>query len=186
MCGASPGQKKIFRKGKYRLTDQLRPDRDDIEINQWVYREKIKMLYGNFRQSWVLSLMVSALLAYLSVDSGSFTIGFVWWMVFLFIIFLRHLLVRRFFKSEIPLDQYQTWCERFFWMAMLSGIAWGVGGFLIGTELDQAGHVFVLLILIGVSGGSIPLLGMHMPTLLAFQVPKQGWSSDVYWCSLYA
>lgn len=153
------------------MNDQLTPDRDDVEINQWVYREKIKMLYGNFRQSWMLSLMVSALLAYLSVDSGSLTTGIIWWLVFAFIILLRHLLVQRFFKSDIPLGQYRLWCKRFFLLAMLSGIAWAAGGFLIGSELDQVGHVFVLIIMIGVAGGSIPLLGVHMPTMLAFQIP---------------
>ncbi len=153
------------------MIEQQTSDRDDIEINQWVYREKIKMLYGNFQQSWMLSLMVSALLAYLSTESGSFAIGVGWWLAFSFIILLRYLLVQKFCKSDIPLDMYQTWCKRFFGLAMLSGIAWGVGGFIIGSELDQVGHVFVLLILIGVSGGSIPLLGMHLPTMLAFQVP---------------
>lgn len=141
------------------------------EISRWVYREKVKMLYSNFRQSWLLSLLVAGLLCYLSAESGDLWIGIAWWLVFALLILLRLRLVMRFDQARIALDEYARWQMHFFWLTLLTGIAWGAGAILIGSTMDAVGHVFILMILVGVSGGAIPMLGMHQKIMLAFQLP---------------
>ena len=138
---------------------------------QWVYREKIQILYNNFSYSWVLSLLVSIIIAYLAIEVDQYMIGITWWLVFAAITMARLKLVLSFSSREIPLEEYKTWCMRFTVLAFLAGCAWGAGGLLVGALLNPIDQVFVLLILIGVSGGSIPLLGIHKQTLFAFVIP---------------
>lgn len=141
------------------------------DISRWVYREKIKMLFDNFRQSWPLSLMVGGLFCYLSVDAGDILTGVIWWLVFALLILLRLRLVMRFHQAQIELSEYKLWQQKFFVITLLTGIAWGAGAILISAEMDAAGQVFILMILIGVSGGAIPMLGMLQRVMLAFQLP---------------
>ena len=143
----------------------------DIDISSWVYREKIKMMFGNFRQSWMLSLLVAGLLAYLAMDAGEYPIGLGWWTVFAVLILARLYLVIRFHKATIALHEYERWQQQFFIITMLTGIAWGVGAILIGSRLDAVGQIFILMILVGVSGVAIAMLGMLQRVMLAFQLP---------------
>ncbi|HEX5635791.1 MAG TPA: diguanylate cyclase, partial [Gammaproteobacteria bacterium] len=142
-----------------------------VDISRWVYREKIKMLFDNFRQSWPLSLLVGGLLCYLSVEAGAVLTGVIWWLLFAFLILLRLGLVIRFHRAQIELHEYEIWQQKFFIITLLTGIAWGAGAILISAEMDAAGQVFILMILIGVSGGAIPMLGVLQRVMLAFQLP---------------
>ena len=144
---------------------------NDQEITQWVYREKIKILFGNFRLSWILSLLVASVIAYLAIDVGHYDTGIGWWLVISIIILTRLRLVLQFHSADIALDEYDIWCRRFFRLALLTGIAWGAGGLIIGPLLSDVDQVFIMLILIGISGGSIPLLGIHKQSLFAFVLP---------------
>lgn len=139
--------------------------------DQWVHREKIKILFSNFHLSWVLSLLVATVFAYLAIDVGRYALGMGWWLVFCFIIMLRLRLVVLFYRADIALDEYDAWARRYLFLALLAGIGWGAGGLLIGPQLSPVDQAFLLLILIGVSGGSVPLLGIHKQTLFAFVVP---------------
>ena len=141
------------------------------DISRWVYREKIKMLYGNFRQSWPMSLLVAGLFCYLAVEAGEILTGVIWWLVFAFLILLRLRLVTRFHRENIQLQEYEHWQQKFFRITLLTGIAWGAGAILISSAMDTTGQVFILMILIGVSGGAIPMLGMLQRVMLAFQLP---------------
>lgn len=143
----------------------------DQQADQWVRREKIHILYGNFRLSWILSLLVSTVFAYLAIEQDNYAIGLGWWLVFAGVILLRLRLVVKFYRASIPLDEYERWAHRYFVLALVSGICWGAGGLLIGPLLSPVDQVFILLILIGVSGGSIPMLGIHKQSLFAFVVP---------------
>jgi diguanylate cyclase (GGDEF)-like protein len=144
---------------------------NSVDISLWVYREKIKMLFGNFRQSWILSLLVGGLLCYLAIDAGDFMLGMLWYAGFAFLIILRLCLVLRFHRAQIDLNEYEHWQQQFFIITLLTGVAWGAGAILIGSGQDAAGKVFILMLLIGVSGGAIPLLGMLQRVMLAFQLP---------------
>jgi len=141
------------------------------DISRWVYREKIKMLYGNFRQSWPMSLLVAGLFCYLAVEAGEILTGVIWWLVFACLILLRLRLVIRFHRAHIELNEYELWQQKFFRITLLTGIAWGAGAILISSAMDTTGQVFILMILIGVSGGAIPMLGMLQRVMLAFQLP---------------
>ena len=141
------------------------------EISQWLMREKVKMLYSNFRKSWLLSVLVSGLMAFVAISAGNYSLGIGWWALFLLILYYRYHLVTEFFQTDISLEFSEKWLDRFTLRTFLSGLAWGLGGIFLGSQLEPVDQVFILLILIGVSGGAIPLVGINQKTMLAFQIP---------------
>lgn len=143
------------------------------EIDQWVFREKVKILYGNFRLSWILSLLVSTVFLHLAMSAEHYRTGLIWWFTAAALILMRYRLVSRFFAviDDIALPDYRRWCHRFTLLAFLTGVAWGGGGLIIAPLLGDVDRVLIFLVLIGISGGSIPLLGIHKTTLFAFVIP---------------
>ena len=148
------------------------PDQQQ-EIEQWVFREKVKILFGNFRLSWILSLLVSTLFLHLSLAAGHYAVGIGWWLTAFAVIMARHRLVTVFFRKidSIPLPDYRIWCRRFTWLTFLTGIVWGAAGLIMGPMLSSVDQVLIFLVLIGLSGGAIPLLGIHKLTLFAYIIP---------------
>jgi hypothetical protein len=96
---------------------------DAVEISQWVYREKIKMLYVNHRHSWPASLIISALIASFSIESGQLIIGLSWWLIFVLIILIRLQVTKKFCKKPVDSANYKKCHRYFFWLTMLVGAA---------------------------------------------------------------
>ena len=143
------------------------------EIEQWVFREKVKILFGNFRLSWILSLLVSTVFLYTSVAAEHYVVGIGWWLTAFAVIMVRHRLVTLFFRDidTIPLPDYRIWCRRFTLLTFLTGVVWGAAGLIMGPLLSSVDQVLIFLVLIGLSGGAIPLLGIHKQTLFAYIIP---------------
>ena len=161
------------------MNTPLAMDRDAQEISQWVYQEKIKMLYVNHRHSWHASLLVSIFIASFSFQSNQAAIGLSWWLFFVIITLLRMRVAKKFCEAPVGSRDYKKCHKYFFWFSMLVGAGWGVGGLLVGWSLDEMNQIFILLVLIGVCAAAVPLLGILQDVMLAFQlpavVPYLGW-----------
>ena len=156
-------------------------DSDAQDISQWVYQEKIKMLYVNHRHSWHASLLVSAFIASFSFQSDRFIVGLVWWLSFVFIILLRTRIAKKFCEAPVGSRNYKKCHKYFFWVSILVGTGWGAGGLFIGAPLDEINQILILLVLIGVCAAAVPLLGLLQDVMLGFQLPAMvpylGWLS---------
>lgn len=149
----------------------LDEDTDAREISQWVYQEKIKMLYVNHRHSWHASLFVSAIVASFSFGGEHYISAVIWWLCFASITALRVIVAEKSCKNTIHKDDYKKCHKYLFWLAMLAGSAWGVGGLVVAMPLDDANRLIVLLILVGVCAAAVPMLGILQNVMLAFQLP---------------
>lgn len=143
----------------------------DSGIEQWMFQEKVIMLYQNQTQSWLVSILASAILAYLSLESNNGVAGFSWWAIFVAITLYRTWNTRRFCKvyNNDQVNDFRLWYNRFYVTTVMAGIGWGAGGFIIGTPLDALSQVFIFIVLIGVGAAAIPLLGVMQRVMLCFQ-----------------
>ncbi|RDH82527.1 MAG: hypothetical protein DIZ80_09580 [endosymbiont of Galathealinum brachiosum] len=141
-------------------------------IEKWMFQEKVKMLYQNQTQSWVISILASAIMAYLSLETHNVVAGLSWWIVFVSITLMRTWNTRRFCKvyKAGTIVNYRHWFNRFYVFTVMAGIGWGVGGFVVGSYLDSLGQVFIFIVLIGVGAAAIPLLGVVQRVMLSFQI----------------
>jgi len=140
-------------------------------IEEWMFQEKVIMLYRNQTQSWVISILASAILAYLSLESNNGIAGFSWWAIFVAITLLRTWNTRKFCQvyNRGHVEDFRHWYNRFYVTTVMAGIGWGAGGFIIGTPLDALSQVFIFIVLIGVGAAAIPLLGVMQRIMLCFQ-----------------
>lgn len=152
-------------------------------IKTWMFHEKVRMLYDNQTQSWVISLLASAIIAYLSIASNNIIAGFSWWIVFVVVTLVRTWNTQKFCsavrtqkKSNTQSVNYQSWFNRFFVFTAMAGLGWGVGGFVVGMYLAPLEQVYVFIVLLGVGAAAIPLLGVVPRVMLVFQ----GFSSVPY------
>ena len=141
------------------------------KAEHWLNRQKIYILLRNQRQTWLLSIMVAAMFVYLSHGADDFYLGIVWWLCFSVYLIFRAWATRCFSSLDFEIEDDEAWNQRILVLAMLAGVGWGIGGFLIGADLSPLMRMYVLLILMGVSAASVPLLGVNMRIMLAFQVP---------------
>jgi len=141
------------------------------EMQEWMFQEKVKMLYHNQTQSWVISILASAIIAYLSLESDNIIAGLSWWLVFVMITLVRtwntHLFCMLAENDENI--NYRHWFNRFYLSTLVAGIGWGVGGFVVGSALPALEQVYIFIILIGVGAAAIPFLGVVQRVMLSFQ-----------------
>ncbi len=171
MCGAWPAQKNYNEQVEVVFMIPVR-DIPGAEIDTWVFKKKIEMLYSNQTQSWVLSILASMLIAYLAVESGLHKLGIGWWLVFVFFTALRTWNTYRFCRAQASqqLMDYRMWLNRFYIYTFLVACIWCVGGILIGSKIDPLSQVYIFIVLLGVSAAAIPLLGVVAGVMLSFQV----------------
>jgi len=140
-------------------------------LQQWMFREKVLMLHRNQAQSWIISILASALIAYLSLGSDHTAAGIGWWLIFIAVTLLRTWNTRQFnyaYKNHSQLD-FRYWFKRFFTVTILAAFLWGAGGFVVGTYLQPLEQMYIFIILIGVGAAAIPFLGVMKRVALTFQ-----------------
>lgn len=141
------------------------------EMQQWIFQEKVLMLYKNQTQSWTISILASAIIAYLSLGTDHQFAGICWWLTFIAVTLLRTWNTRQFchlYNNQKQLN-YRYWFNRFFATTLLAAFFWGIGGFIIGSSLEPIEQIFIFIVLIGVGAAAIPFLGVMKRVALSFQ-----------------
>jgi len=144
---------------------------DSVEAERWLHQRKIRILLQNHRQSWALIIVVSAILLFLSHGEDNFYISLIWWLSFTAFTVLRAWLTGCFSSPGFEIEDYKAWHERLLVLAFIAGAGWGIGAALVSINISPLMQMYVLLILMGVSSASVPLLGAYMNIMWAFQIP---------------
>lgn len=146
---------------------------NEVDVKNWVYQEKIKLLYLNHNHSWLLSLLAASLLAFLSLESGEIYMGLGWWFSFVMIILLRKFNTNQ-FCQELKRNNninYNNWYNKFIILTIMAGFSWGIGGIIIANNLGVLSQLYIFIVLTGVGAAAIPLLGAVRVVMLAFLIP---------------
>ena len=144
------------------------------KMQDWMFQEKVKILYRNQTRSWLLSIMASAIIAYLSIEPQNIIAGFSWWFVFVVITLLRTWNTTQFHRAyeNHSIDDYRYWFRRFFVGTIFAGLGWCAGAFIVGVGVDPLSKMFIFILLIGVGAAAIPMLGVFQSVMIGFQVPS--------------
>jgi len=129
------------------------------------------MLHRNQSQSWIISILASTIIAYLSLDSNNIVGGIAWWLIFITITLFRTWNTHQFCRAYANNRHinYPHWFNRFFAATVITGICWGAGGFVVGSYLQPLEQVYIFIVLIGVGAAAIPFLGVMKRVALSFQ-----------------
>lgn len=140
-------------------------------IAQKVFAEKIRLLYANQERSYVLSLATAAALSMMAIQNDVRTLGIVWWLAFFVIATARYVVSRRYKQAVQQHTEAKRWARYYTIGATAAGISWGVGSLLIIQDVPLMYQMAILFLVYGIGSAAVPLLGMHSPAMIGFQIP---------------
>jgi diguanylate cyclase (GGDEF)-like protein/PAS domain S-box-containing protein len=117
--------------------------------------EIVQMLYSGNSRSMIVSMIVAATLIYVEMGMVKDQILWGWAIVFIMAYTARYVLTLIYHQNQNKHEHSKLWLRLFRIATAGCGIAWGLAGnqFYHGTNsTDQA---FIIIILLGVSGGAI-------------------------------
>lgn len=123
-----------------------------------VYADQVALLYRHSSLVIAANLLTSALLAavhWSTVPAGPL-LG--WLAVMWTITAARGVLAQRYGLAQPSPDQARRWGQWFIFLVSLSGFCWGAGAVLLFPLQTLEQRVFTMLVLAGMSAGSVPIL----------------------------
>ena len=83
----------------------------------------------------------------------------IWYLMYLFLTFIRIILVKIYFFQKCPQRRIKLWKYLFVLSALLGGLSWGLSGFLLFPLMNGTiQQTLLILTLAGVTAGSIATL----------------------------
>jgi diguanylate cyclase (GGDEF)-like protein len=132
----------------------------------------ISSAYKQAKVGLLASLLCGSVILIYLFNLRSIPILLSWYTFFLLVILLRFILVNLFKRDPLPKNHAARWRNLFIIGAFLSGISWGVTGSRLLLPTDNSlQEAFIMVILAGISAGSVPLLAPIPRAAMAFLVP---------------
>ncbi|MES9966935.1 MAG: EAL domain-containing protein [Sedimenticola sp.] len=144
---------------------------DDQSASLKVFREQISLLYGALPGSLPVIMISAAVVSYVlwgSIDSELI----VSWLILVSLVTLLRLWVKRAY-DRVPDDSKDlvVWGNRFLVGTLLSGITWGIAGYVLFPTESVVGQAFLAFILGGMSAGAVTTLSPLFPVAASFLIP---------------
>jgi len=91
-----------------------------------------------------------------------------WFIVFCFIVFLRHLLVINYLRQTNAALRLNLWRGLYSLGAFCGGIGWGFAGSVLFASASGSQQMLIILVIAGVTSGSAPLLCAQLSAFMLF------------------
>ncbi len=114
-----------------------------------------------------LTGMVS-LMALLWTQKVSLILGWIWFGSGVVLIYLALTFVRRFWLDRQRVGNIRRWVRRWTWLAVMSGLFWGIASPLMMTSLSGLHQVVTVAVVVAVTFASWPVYSCWLPSLTAF------------------
>jgi signal transduction histidine kinase len=138
-----------------------------------VRAEQVRLLYAASGMPMAVTLLAAAALATMIVTTHALTIpvAVAWWLYMAAHTTVRLMVRRAYFKARPPASDWRRWARWFVIGAVVGGIGWGVGSWilLVPGHLDLQ-MVFVA-VLFAIAYGTATAWGSYLPAFFAFFWP---------------
>jgi len=121
----------------------------------------IGLLYQQVPLSSAISAVVASLLCFLLWDVTTHALLEAWWLVVIGLSALRFALVYA-FRRRKPDDDIRVWERWFIATLVMTGAAWGVGGWMLMPRDSLAYQAVVYFFLMGMVGGAVANYSAHV------------------------
>lgn len=91
-----------------------------------------------------------------------------WFIIFCFIVFLRHLLVITYLHQTNTDSRLNLWRGLYSLGAFCGGICWGFAGTVLSASATNSQQMLIILVIAGVTSGSAPLLCAQLSAFMLF------------------
>ncbi len=140
------------------------------EIYREVRAQQIALLFHQLPAALTATLLIAFSVVGVTWPATDAKLLLCWLIAVCALTGYRFLLWRRFAANAPRAEQMEPWLRSFFVGALLSGIVWGAGGFLLaGQEIIH--QFFFGLLLAGLAAGGVSTLSSHRGVYAAFLLP---------------
>jgi len=136
-----------------------------------VYSEQVKLLYKPFVTTILAAFGMATLLVLSLWQAIDNNVLLIWLFVIGGVTLLRAILAYLYAQDKHAADNSKRWGKLFILGAALAGITWGVGSIFLFHEDSLTYQVLVLLVINGVSAGSVTSLSSIRYAVYVFIVP---------------
>jgi signal transduction histidine kinase len=136
-----------------------------------VKAELVRALYAQSRPLFLANLLNGSLLVACFATIASPRLLFAWSLVLAVLLVARFELLRRFERSQPPLEEIPRWGTRYVIGSTMSGMVWGSAALLLFDPKDAVTQALLTFTIGGMTAGAAGTLSPHMPAFTGFLVP---------------
>lgn len=140
-----------------------------VSKEQYALRlETVKILYEGSSRSFIVAVLVAAILVFLLAGNAEQATLTLWSALFL-LIYIGRYLISLAYHRHADSDQHATvWLTRFRLSTAACGFIWGLSGLLFFQSENLGQQAFLIIALVGVSGGAIIIYAIDSVTAKLF------------------
>lgn len=139
--------------------------------SNFVLSEQIRHLYSGYWLSAFAVLINAAILVFLLWPAIDHSI-LISWLVVVYLVYLgRGILVRRFRSLRPEGESINRWGNYFLFGTFLGGLCWGSASFLMFPHDDPVYQAFLIVMIAGMSAGSVSVLSARWIAVMLFLIP---------------
>jgi signal transduction histidine kinase/CheY-like chemotaxis protein len=150
------------------------PQQPNPELESRIHQEEVCMLYDNMTFS-ALAISIASILTFFAlynhVDSTRLLV--VWIVIMLFWVALRAWDALQYNRADASSQKKSVWGKRFLIGSTIAGFLWGMLAWL-GHSNDSAYQALIVVVIMGVAGGSMATLSYRWQTIAYFLIPILG------------
>ena len=130
---------------------------------------QLRTLYKNAQAIYLVGYVNTLLVVLVMWQSGVSRTALLIWLAAMFVLLtFRVVICRRYWKAAEPERQLDRWQRLFTGASLVSGLLWGLAGWLFYLPDGGIYQAFLVIVLVSIGSGSMTFLAMHLPTYYGF------------------
>lgn len=151
------------------LTEPLVDELDESwNLKDTIHKEAVNSLFMALPASLSATAVIAGVLVVILWSVVDTVLLSSWYAVLLVILILRFTSYKRYLKSEKIIQSVRYWDRVFYILLILVGLAWLCFSIWILPSHESIYHYIAVLILIGLSSGSVMTLGFKMSNVITY------------------
>jgi diguanylate cyclase (GGDEF)-like protein len=116
------------------------------------------LAYQQAKTGFIASVLCAAVILVGLMRPTDNTLVISWFLFTLLIIATRGIIVSVYARQKHPESHYRQWRNLFIVFACVAGLTWGLMGAMLFTQANDTQRMLIILVVSGVTAGSVPLL----------------------------
>lgn len=141
---------------------------ESLSLEDTIFKEIVKSLYMALPGSLMATVVIAVSLVLILWQVIDTFLLSVWLVVLVAIIFCRFVAYKLYLKSEKGMNEIYFWDRVFYILLVLTGLTWSSVSVFLVPSSDSIYHYLPVLILIGISAGSITSLGFKFRNIATY------------------
>jgi signal transduction histidine kinase/ActR/RegA family two-component response regulator len=141
------------------------------DVTSAAQAEQVRSLFRQIPIALSVNVVNAALVAIVLTPLATRPLVLPWFLSVILVTIGRGILWLSYRRAPVQPEHARRWSRLATLGALLAGLAWGIGGFILFPVLPASGQLFLIIVLGGMSAGAMAMSASHLPSLLAFLLP---------------